>query len=243
MKRFISLSKYPSSNGKYFYTNFFKLYNIEAEYVPLPATDENFEDQISTSIDLGVSGISVSMPFKHQASLILDYCDSSVSDYNSCNTIVIKDKKLYGYNTDLGGVIQTSTKIQSKSVAILGDGSMANMYSKYLSNRDITINMYSRRLQNWDDRHDDNAEVVINCTGIGTVDDESPLLSLKNKKLVIDLAIKKKKLYKQCLTDNIEYISGLEFYKHQFLKQFMLYTGVLVNELEFDKIEAEKNDY
>jgi shikimate 5-dehydrogenase len=117
---------------------------------------------------------------------------------------------------------------------------MANMYSKYLSNRDITINMYSRRLQNWDDRHDDNAEVVINCTGIGTVDDESPLLSLKNKKLVIDLAIKKKKLYKQCLTDNIEYISGLEFYKHQFLKQFMLYTGVLVNELEFDKIEAKK---
>jgi shikimate 5-dehydrogenase len=133
MKRFISLSKYPSSNGKYFYTNFFKLYNIEAEYVPLPATDENFEDQISTSIDLGVSGISVSMPFKQQASLILDYCDSSVSDYNSCNTIVIKDKKLYGYNTDLGGVIQTSTKIQSKSVAILGDGSMANIYPTEIS--------------------------------------------------------------------------------------------------------------
>jgi shikimate dehydrogenase len=240
MKRFISLSKYPSSNGKYFYTNFFKLYNIEAEYVPLPATDENFEDQIRAAIDQGVSGISVSMPFKQQASLMLNYCDFSVSNYNSCNTIVIKDKKLYGYNTDIEGVIQTSTKIQSKSVAILGDGSMANMYSKYLSNRDITINMYSRRLQNWDDRHDDNAEVVINCTGIGTVDDESPLLSLKNKKLVIDLAVKKKKLYRQCITDNIAYISGSMFYKHQFFKQFMLYTGVSVNELEFDKIEAKK---
>jgi shikimate 5-dehydrogenase len=180
------------------------------------------------------------MPFKQQASLMLNYCDFSVSNYNSCNTIVIKDKKLYGYNTDIEGVIQTSTKIQSKSVAILGDGAMANMYSKYLSNRDITINMYSRRLQNWDDRHDDNAEVVINCTGIGTVDDESPLLSLKNKKLVIDLAVKKKKLYRQCITDNIAYISGSMFYKHQFFKQFMLYTGVSVNELEFDKIEAKK---
>jgi len=216
MKRFISLSKYPSSNGKYFYTNFFKLYNIEAEYVPLPATDKNFEDQIRTAIDLRVSGISVSMPFKNQASLMLDYSDSSVSNYDSCNTIVIKDEKLYGYNTDLEGVIQTSTKIQSKSVAILGDGSMASMYSKYLSNRDITINMYSRRLQNWDDRHDDNAEVVINCTGIGTVDNESPLLSLTKIK-----------------TGNM-LLLGL------FLKQFMLYTGVLVNELEFDKIEAEK---
>jgi shikimate dehydrogenase len=242
MKRFISLSKFPSSNGKYFYTNFFKLYNIEAEYVPLPAADENFEDQIRIAIDSGVSGISVSMPFKHQASFILDYTDSSVSNYNSCNTIVIKDKKLHGYNTDIEGVIQTCTKIQSKSVAILGDGSMANMYSKYLSNRDITINMYSRRLQNWDKRHDD-AEVVINCTGIGTVDDESPMISLNNTKLVIDLAIKKKKLYKQCLTNDIEYVSGSEFYKHQFLKQFMLYTGVIVNELKFDKIEAEKNDY
>jgi shikimate dehydrogenase len=243
MKRFISLSKHPSSNGKYFYTNFFKLYNIEAEYIPLPATDENFSNQIRTAIDSGFSGISVSMPFKHQASLILDYSDLSVSNYNSCNTIVIKDKKLYGYNTDLEGVIQTCNKIQSKSVAILGDGTMANMYSKYLSKRDITINMYSRRLQNWDDRHDDNAEVVINCTGIGTADDESPLISLKNTKLVIDLAIQKKKLYKQCLSNQVEYISGLEFYKHQFLKQFMLYTGVLVNELEFVKIEAEKNDY
>jgi shikimate dehydrogenase len=243
MKRFISLSKYPSSNGKYFYTNFFKLYNIEADYVPLPATDENFEDQIRTAIeDLRVSGISVSMPFKNQASLMLDYSDSSVSNYNSCNTIVIKDKKLYGYNTDLEGVIQTCTKIQSKSVAILGDGSMANMYSKYLSDGNVTINMYSRRLQNWDKRHDD-AEVVINCTGIGTGDDESPMIGLKNTKLVIDLAIKKKKLYKQCLTNGVEYISGSVFYKHQFLKQFMLYTGVSVNELEFDEIEAEKNDY
>jgi shikimate 5-dehydrogenase len=243
MKQFVSFSKYPSNNGKYFYTNFFKLHNINADYNPLAATEDNILDMIKHAASQKVVGISISMPFKQKVLAILDYAETDVIKYNSCNTIVVVDNKLHGYNTDIEGVIRTSTKIQSKSVAILGDGSMANMYSKYLSNSDITINMYSRRLQNWDDRHDDNAEVVINCTGIGTVDDESPLLSLKNKKLVIDLAIKKKKLYKQCLNNDIDYISGLEFYKHQFFKQFMLYTGVLVNELEFDKIEAEKNDY
>jgi shikimate 5-dehydrogenase len=243
MKQFVSFSKYPSNNGKYFYTNFFKLHNINADYNPLAATEDNILDMIKHAASQKVVGISISMPFKQKVLAILDYAETDVIKYNSCNTIVVVDNKLHGYNTDIEGVIRTSTKIQSKSVAILGDGSMANMYSKYLSNSDITINMYSRRLQNWDDRHDDNAEVVINCTGIGTVDDESPLLSLKNKKLVIDLAIKKKKLYEQCLTNSVEYISGSVFYKHQFLKQFMLYTGVLVNELEFDKIEAEKNDY
>jgi shikimate dehydrogenase len=240
MKQFVSFSKYPSNNGKYFYTNFFKLHNINADYNPLAATEDNILDMIKYAVSKKVVGISISMPFKQKVLAILDYAETDVLKYNSCNTIVVVDNKLHGYNTDIEGVVQTCTKIQSKSVAILGDGSMASMYSKYLSNRDITINMYSRRLQNWDDRHDDNAEVVINCTGIGTVDDESPLLSLKNKKLVIDLAIKKKKLYEQCLTNSVEYISGSVFYKQQFLKQFMLYTGVLVNELEFDKIEAKK---
>jgi shikimate dehydrogenase len=243
MKQFVSFSKYPSNNGKYFYTNFFKLYNINAEYNPLAATEDNILDMIKHAVSQKVTGISISMPFKQKVIPMLDYAETDVIKYNSCNTIVIRDNKLHGYNTDIEGITNASNYITYQSVAILGDGAMGTMFAKHLSTTtDCTINMYSRKLQNWDKRHDDT-DVVINCTSFGTANIDSPLNSITNKKLVIDLAIKKHGLHQQCIEENIRYVSGSEFYKHQFLKQFMLYTGVLVNELEFDKIEAEKNDY
>lgn len=242
MKQFISFSKYPSNNGKYFYTNFFKLHGINAEYTPLSATENTIFNLIKTAVNQGVSGISISMPFKQKVLAILDYAETDVIKYNSCNTIVVVDNKLHGYNTDIQGVIKTCSYIDSSSFDILGDGAMASMYYKYLLDKNNTINMYSRKLKNWNKRNSSTGEVVINCTGVGTVNDESPLETLDNKKLVIDLAIKKKELYKQCLQKRINYISGMEFYKHQFFTQYKLYTGLDVSSSDFDQIENMRSE-
>lgn len=242
MKQFISFSKYPSNNGKYFYTNFFKLHGINAEYTPLSATENTIFNLIKTAVKQGVSGISISMPFKQKVLAILDYAETDVIKYNSCNTIVVVDNKLHGYNTDIQGVIKTCSYIDSSSFDILGDGAMASMYYRYLLDKNNTINMYSRKLKNWNKRNSSTGEVVINCTGVGTVNDESPLETLDNKKLVIDLAIKKKELYKQCLQKRINYISGMEFYKHQFFTQYKLYTGLDVSSSDFDQIENMRSE-
>jgi shikimate 5-dehydrogenase len=242
MKQFVSFSKHPSNNGKYFYTNFFKLHNINAEYHPLAATEDNIHDMIKHAVSQGVTGISISMPFKQQVLTILDYAETDVIKYNSCNTIVVVDNKLHGYNTDIRGVIKTCSYINSSSVDILGDGAMAGMYYKYLLDENNTINMYSRKLKNWDRRNSSTGEVVINCTGVGTINDESPLDTLENRKLVIDLAIKEKELYKQCFQKGIKYISGMEFYKHQFFTQYKLYTGTEVSSSDFDQIENIRSE-
>lgn len=240
MKKFTSFSQYPSANGKYFYTKFFKLHHIDAEYVPLAATVNNIHARISQSVDSGIAGISISMPFKEQIVSSLDWADPAVIDYNSCNTIVVRDYQTFGYNTDIAGVIHVCKYLYPGPVSILGDGVMAKMFHKYLSSTNTTINMYSRKLKNWHDRHDDTSS-VINCTGIGTIDSESPLDNVLHRKVVVDLAIKKKKLHQQCVNSNVMYISGIEFYKYQFLKQYSLYTDYEANELDFDKAECEKD--
>lgn len=242
MKQFVSFSKYPSNNGRYFYTNLFKLHNIDAKYTPLTANEDNIFDLIKTAVDQKVSGISISMPFKQQVISLLDYAHSDVIAYNSCNTIVVVNSKLHGYNTDIQGVISTCSYIESDSVDILGDGAMGTMFYKYLLGRNITINMYSRKLENWYKRNTSASSVVINCTGIGTTNDDSPLETLENRKLVIDLAIKKKKLYQQCLLNNVKYISGIDFYKQQFFTQYKLYTGLDVSNSEFDQIENMQSE-
>lgn len=242
MKQFVSFSKYPSNNGKYFYTNFFKLHNINAEYNPLAATEDNILDMIKHAVSQEVLGISISMPFKQKVITMLDYAETDVIKYNSCNTIVVVDSKLHGYNTDIQGVIKTCSYVNFSSVDILGDGAIASMYYKYLLDKNITINMYSRKLKNWDKRNIGTGDAVINCTGVGTINDESPLDTLETRKLVIDLAIKKKELYKQCLQKGIKYISGMEFYKHQFFTQYKLYTGLEVSSSDFDQIENVRSE-
>lgn len=104
MKHYISLSQYPGKQGQYFYTSFFKLHNIDADYTPLCATPENLSSKIEEAISSGASGISVSMPFKKAVIDYLDVSDTEVVDYQSCNTIVVNNGKLFGYNADLAGI-------------------------------------------------------------------------------------------------------------------------------------------
>ena len=92
MNKYISLSKYPGKQGFYYYTEFFKLYNIDAEYTPI-GTD-NLQEEISRAKDSDVKGISVSMPFKQEIIKYLDWADSTVTEYETCNTVVNRDGRL-----------------------------------------------------------------------------------------------------------------------------------------------------
>lgn len=237
MNNYVSLSQYPGKQGQYFYTSFFNLYNIDADYSPLGATPDNLTDKIRHAVDSGVKGISVSMPFKRSVIDLLDVVDTEVDDYQSCNTIVINNGKLFGHNADLAGVKYIAYKLKHPKVAILGDGSIGKMFAQFLSRDDkFMVNVYSRSLGNWDSRHTD-ADVVINCTALGTVDSTSPLDTVdSNTKMIVDLSIKPGKLFEQSTQAGIDYISGQDFYKQQFIKQFWLYTGIDIDPADYDKI-------
>ena len=231
-KKFISISKYPGKQGYSFYKKFFEKYNIDASYTPIGTL--SLVQEITAQLKTGIQGISISMPFKKEVIPLLNNADSLVIEHSSCNTVVITDNKLYGYNTDLCGVIYSASKIKDGNrVSILGNGCMGKMFSSYLNkhtNCEVTI--YSPSLGNWELINTDT-DVIINCTPYGTIDLDSPYSVLPiGTSLIIDLAITFGMLGQQAAMLDIEYVSGQEFYKYQFMRQFEIYTGITLDESE-----------
>jgi shikimate dehydrogenase len=245
MKKFISLSKYPGKMGKYFYTEFFKHYNIDATYTPMSCV--SIEQSVQQAIADGVSGISISMPFKKSAISLLNRKHSYVDLYNSCNTIKIDQGVAHGYNADLAGVESVCKEIQQGDrITILGAGAIGSMFVKYLEEEHYeNLNVCARNIDTWGERYKP-ADVIINCTALGTSIQESPYKMGQippTARLVIDLAIGNNEFSQQCKNYGIKYISGREFYRSQFLKQFEIYTGItpsldLYNEIESKQHEA-----
>lgn len=220
MKHFFSLSKHPGKTGEYYYNTLFNKVGLPYRYTALECT--NIKDSIKKLIDISASGISISMPFKHDVISLLDQVDDSVSTYQSCNTIKIENKKLIGYNTDCYGMYYVTSIIpENSNISILGDGAMGKMFEFWLKDRAV---VYSRRLGNWDERTKING-TVINCTSYGTSIKDSPFKTLPNVDLVVDLCIPDNELKKQCQYGEVKYIDGLTFYRHQFKNQFEIYTG------------------
>ena len=237
MKKFYSISKYSGKTGKYFYSSFFDLHKLEYIYIPLGS--ENFDDTFSQILS-DASGISISMPFKQKVISYLDKADLDVLEYNSCNTLKIQNKQIFGYNCDLEGVMSVSKYLEPNlSISILGNGCMGKMFAKYLEINKPHI--YSRSLNNWDLRHD-SSDVIINCTSLGTSSKESPIDLIDQKtKIVIDLSLNDNILKKMCFENNIQYIEGIEFYKAQFMKQYYIYTKINPDPEYFDFIYQKMN--
>lgn len=244
MKKFISLSKYPGKMGKYFYTEFFKYYQIDATYEPRACDD--IQQGIAAALEDNVNGISVSMPFKQTVITQLHSRSASVSMYNSCNTIINDSGFLTGYNADLAGVEYVCKNINiSDRVIVLGAGAIGGMFVKYLEGSHYdNLNVCTRSSETWHERYKP-ADVIINCTALGTSIEESPYKMGQippGTRLVIDLAIKNTEFSNQCKNYGIKYISGREFYREQFLKQFEIYTGIKSTVDVFSEIESKQHE-
>lgn len=74
--------------------------------------------------------INVTIPYKQDVIEYLDWISNEARSINAVNTIVNKDGKLYGYNTDFYGlkalIERENVSLKGKKVAILGSGGTSN---------------------------------------------------------------------------------------------------------------------
>ncbi len=89
--------------------------------------------------DKAFKAINVTIPYKKDVIKYLDWISDEAKAINAVNTIVNKDGKLYGYNTDfygLDGLIKRAcVSLKGKKVAVLGSGGTSNTafaVAKYL---------------------------------------------------------------------------------------------------------------
>ena len=74
--------------------------------------------------------INVTIPYKQDVIPYLDWISDTAKTIGAVNTIVNRDGKLYGYNTDFYGmkmlIEKAGINIKNKTVAILGSGGTSN---------------------------------------------------------------------------------------------------------------------
>ena len=101
----------------------FRHLGINAVYVAFPVTD--LFQAVAGLRGLGIGGVSVTIPFKEEIIPLLDVLDPRADDIGAVNTVLHRDGRLLGYNTDwLGAVAALTAKISLKGrhVLILGAG-------------------------------------------------------------------------------------------------------------------------
>src|SRR5258708_2395039 len=120
--------------------------NVNAVYLALHA--KAMKDVLDCVRDIPIHGLSVTMPYKEAILKHLDKTDALTSKIGACNTVVrAQDGKLYGFNTDVAGVVrplEQRIRLQGARILVLGAGGAARAAVFGLKERGAEISILNR---------------------------------------------------------------------------------------------------
>lgn len=147
-------------------------------------------------------GINVTIPYKNDVIKYLDFVEENALKIGAVNTIVNKNGKLSGYNTDYFGLLCSIKRVcgdlKGKKALILGDGATsrtAKAVLESLNTKEIYVvsrHPIGEQISYFDAENCfNNAEVIVNATPVGMYPniDASPisLENFNNLELVVDV--------------------------------------------------------
>ncbi len=115
-----------------FYTRFF-----------LPQ-DISSKDLRTFILSSDLSGVNITLPFKERCIESLDNIEGIANKIGAVNTIVCKNQKLNGYNTDAEGFYHSIKHYQPKHILLLGAGGSARSIAMVLAQHSIAITTANR---------------------------------------------------------------------------------------------------
>ena len=105
----------------------FRRESVNAVYLALHA--KTMEDLMACVQHIPIAGLSITMPYKEPILKYLDKSDPWTVKVGACNTVVrSQDGKLYGFNTDVNGVVrplEMRIRLQGTKILVLGAGGAA----------------------------------------------------------------------------------------------------------------------
>lgn len=136
---------------------------------------------------LGLKGINITVPHKEYAYRACDQLDDFALKVGAVNTIMEKDGKLHGYNTDAPGFLKAIAEFEAKKVLFLGAGGTARSTSAILRDEGYEVTLVNRsapRLEKFiedgfetytfDDLVPSSYDLIVNMTSAGLKDDLLP---------------------------------------------------------------------
>ena len=176
--------------------------DINAVYVPLQIEEDDVPDIIRLAPELGLHGISVTIP--HKVAIIdhLTKADQAVDRIGACNTVIFRQNERIGYNTDYlasigsiekaldGNIKDEESVLKNKNALVLGAGGAGKALAYGLVHRGAVVTIadvnpttavdLAKHLGceyvKWDARESIEPEILVNCTPVGMYPnvDETP---------------------------------------------------------------------
>lgn len=214
---------------------------------------------------MGIHGLTCTIPHKIEVMKFLDEIDETAKKIGAVNTVLNKNGKLIGYNTDwLGAVIplEKITKLTSKKALVLGAGGAARAVVFGLLKKKAKVTIYNRTNQKAiglakefncqatklvNKLEIGDFDVIVNTTSVGMKPHEFetsiPTEFISKKQIVFDIVYVpfETKLLKEAKKRGAKIIRGIEMLLHQGTAQFELYTGNKAPEEVMRRVLYEKN--
>jgi shikimate dehydrogenase len=144
MSRYIGLIGYPlkHSISPYFQQAALDYYHLDIRYEAWETSPEKLRDMVDNLRKPQNVGANVTVPYKEAVLPLLAEVDDLASSIGAVNTIVKKNDKLLGFNTDAYGFIEALDKDgrfepDGKQVVILGAGGAAKAVGFVLVQRKV----------------------------------------------------------------------------------------------------------
>jgi 3-dehydroquinate dehydratase/shikimate dehydrogenase len=223
----------------------FRRETVNAVYLALHA--RSLKDLMACVQDIPIRGLSITMPYKQEILSLLENSDPLTRQIGACNTLVrAADGKLYGFNTDVAGVIvplEQRMNLAGVRVLIVGAGGVARAAAFGLKAKGAEVFLTNRTVEKGQtlarqakvkymkraDVAKQQFDVIINATPVGMNNSKvSPLEEKElNTKYVFDLVYtpSETKLVKMARVKNLQVIPGLEMFVQQGARQFEIWTG------------------
>lgn len=223
-----SLSKSP---GVKVYNNLFYQKKINAIYLNFELTEKEFIPFLLNAQELAFSGLSVTAPFKKEAAGYLREKGDFKTEL-SINTLLFKDHKLFGKNTDGIAALQLLkrvTLLKGKKIMLLGAGGVSEAIAFSLAKENVRLIFVNRTedkakelaqrykgdyrsLENLSSLKEKDYDILIYAASQKEIAFENIIF---NNKIILDVSHDDKDLQGIALQKNCIFIGGKEFWLEQ----------------------------
>jgi 3-dehydroquinate dehydratase/shikimate dehydrogenase len=222
----------------------FRRENINGVYLALHAT--KLSDLLACIRDIPLHGLSITMPYKEEIIKYLDNTDAVTEKIGACNTVIrAQDGKLYGYNTDVAGVVRPLEQrlhLAGAKVLVVGAGGGARAAVFGLKERGAEVFIVNRttsigqklarrahaKFLTRTQMRGLQFDVIVNATPVGMNGKLAPLSEKElNARILFEMVYTpaETKLVKLARARGMQVITGVEMFVQQGARQFEIWTG------------------
>jgi len=223
----------------------FRRENVNAVYLALHAT--KLTDLLACVRDIPLHGLSVTMPYKQEIIKHLDNTDAVTEKIGACNTVIrAQDGKLYGYNTDVSGVVRPLEQrlhLPGAKVLVVGAGGSARAAvfglkergaEVFITNRTASVGQKLAReahakFLSRTQMRSLHFDAIVNATPVGMGGAKVSPLNEKelNARILFEMVYTpaETRLVKMARAKGLQVITGVEMFVQQGARQFEIWTG------------------